>query len=198
MRASGPVHETIANDQQLARCVLYGQFFVGQSVSEALLFRFEGEGPDGSKKESCVWRKYARTVTEVHRIGTAIAVVQNARIAGQRAARGETPATPVAGKDRRYYCGFYQALAGNLRIEGLYYAVSVEHEIENGERSHVTVRLRINDAPDKSARANAKTEARRRLARALHSPEPFVPESDRDDPYHPINKWGADCLAPAA
>lgn len=176
--------------------MIYSQHFSNSQVSELLLFGFQGSrAPDGTKRESAVWRKYARQEEDVHNTGEAMEDAKNARIAEKREKKGIDPAAPPDDV-RLYYCGFLSATAGELRIARDDWYVDILHDIEGGIRSHTTVKLSfVGDAEhDTSARENATTEARRALARALRDPVPHVRARDSNNEHHPINRWGVDCL----
>lgn len=182
-------NEEIPDDGQLARYIFHDPHFSGDRVGELRIFRFEGgESADGSKKESCGWRKYAPSDADVHNLGSKVAADTNERKRSD-ALKAQKP-TPA----KRYYCGYYPAEAGRFRIDDPSFKVTVEHDIENGNRAHVTVRLTYGDGLDRNGRANVRTKAGRALAKALGAPTPFVPIVDQNDMMHPINRWGVGCL----
>ncbi len=183
--------EIISDDDILSREIIYSNAFEGDVVSSNALLQFKGgANSDGSYAESLALMRL--TVVEIlHANGCKRSIGLNDRVRANRI-RKELPPEPVAGIDRKYYCGLTKAIARNLRISGNNYYIEVVHEREDGYEHHVAIYLR--PAIAKKVLPNDRTEAGRLLALAFAGPISWVCDFDQADPAHPVKHWGDQVL----
>jgi hypothetical protein len=180
----------IADDDRVTRELMYADQFDGDAVSAGALLQFLGNrNADGSFDESLALLKLT-TPENLHQAGCDREKRLIVRVTEKRQRRGAA-GPPVPGEDRPYYCGFSQADAGGLRIEGEAYQTEVVHTPEEGP-AHVSIYLRPKEG--KHLVANDRTEAGRRLALAFRDPVGHLCPGCEDDEHHPLNKFGPDCL----
>lgn len=173
---------TIEAQDRLSRCIVYARFFDGNFHTDSVLWSFGKTQADGASHESAVLRRLAVNDDEVHRIGCNIA-------AGQNEKRG----SPPPGETRRYYCGFRSAVVGDIPKTGEGFRITIVNLPEDGEESHVDVALWLDDGP-KSQKATWRTNAGLVLAERFDKPVAHVCACDEKDGFHPLNRWGQECL----
>lgn len=178
----------LLEDDTISRCLIFPKAFRERMHADELLWPFDSPGQerDGqhSYHESGVLRRLAPSDDDVHMIGCRIAAKQNAQ-------RNEPP----PGAKRRYYCGFRSAVMRNIAVRGPRYEVRITHAPEGGEEAHLDIELVVS-ASTRSARANTRTEAGIVLAEAFGKPERHICLCDENDPHHPLEAFGAECLEP--
>ena len=185
--ASSDETQDIPSEEVVARSLLYSVFFDNEMLAESLIFPWGKSAPDGAYHASLAWRRFAPEDEDLHAYGCRLAANQNVRL-------GE----PARGEDRRrYYCGFKQATAGALTIENDFFRTELRHLPEGGEAAHVDLSLTLK-MDGKAARANARSEAGLELVGALSPTAPHVCECDLADEFHPISRWGHQCLGTCA
>lgn len=164
-------------DDSVARCIIFPRFFSEDQIHvDELLWRFDNSGEDGQGHESGVLRRLTPKTEQVHEIGCGIAALQN-----------ETA------KARKYYCGFRNARYGSIPLTGPNYILTVTNTVELGQEAHLDFALQIT-VQGKSARNNAKTNARLAIAEAFGPAIPHKCCCDIDDLQHPFKQFGNDCL----
>jgi hypothetical protein len=170
-------------NDEISRCIIFDRAFENGMHVDKFLWRFETASVDGIYQESAVLRRIAQTSIEVHFIGCGIASGQNAR-------KNDPPSGPT----RRYYCGFRTALISQLPQSGNGYTISISHAPEVDIPAHVDVRLIVDPALSRNARATRRTDAGIALAEEFGTAEPHRCECDLVDDLHPIAQWGPNCL----
>jgi hypothetical protein len=185
--------EVIADGDLLARQIIYPTAFAADVVGANALVQFMGDrNQDGSFSESLVLERLT-TEGAIHEHGCASSKRKNEKLKEKRASKGMTPAEPVAGEDRFYYCGFTSAEAGQLTLVRPRYIIELSIEEDDGVEAHVAIYLRPTDAANKLKGAD-KTEAGRLLALKFGNPSPHICPEDKSDQHHPLNKYGTDVL----
>ncbi|WP_156347312.1 MULTISPECIES: hypothetical protein [unclassified Sphingomonas] len=172
----------------VARCLIYPQLFLGNIQANEKLWEFGKRAADGASHQSAVLRRLAPQASDVHRIGCKIAASGNARLF-ERIAPEQIPL-----EKKRYYCGYKEAVASNLQINGDEYRVELRSLPEFGEEAHVDVALFINENVPKNKQANLRTAVGVALALQFGTATPHICENDKDDTNHPIRRLGAGCL----
>jgi hypothetical protein len=176
---------SIEPEDEIARCLIYPQFFEGSIHVNGKLWEFGKRASDGASHQSAVLRRLAANTGDVHRIGCKIAAIGNERLGPE-----------VDPEKKRYYCGFRSALVNDLQLVSDDYRVVITSLPEFGEDAHVDVALFINDDVPRNRHANLRTAAGLALAEAFpQEPEPHRCAVDKDDPNHPFVRLGEGCLS---
>ena len=174
---------TLEPDDILSRCIIYDRAFKGNIHVDERLFVFNASDEDGACHESGVLRRLAPQDADVHRIGCAIARKQNGR---------KSP-PPLPGPQRRYYCGFRNAIVSELPLNGDGYSLRLTLDGENGEPAHVDIALIVLET-DRSARTAIKAEAGLAIAEAFGAAVEYICCDDHGDDHHPLIRF-PDCLS---
>ncbi len=159
-------------DDEVSRCIIFKKAFISGIHVDEVLFVF----PD-SPRESGVIRRLASKDSDVHRIGCKIARGQNTRLGN-----------PPPGPKRRYYCGFRTAEVSAMVLSGNDYVISLTHQPEGGEESHVDFEINLAAGLTRNERATTKLEAGLILAEAFGAAVAHICEEDQQDGEHPINR----------
>jgi hypothetical protein len=174
------VVKMICDTDEIARCIVFEQFFRDGFHINDLLFQFSRrDDADGNFHESGVLRRLAPADDDVHMIGCNLAAHQNA------------PRLPQ-GKDRRYYCGFRNVVAGRLPKKGTGFELRLENTEELGNKAHVDFILIVSGT--RSERALNRTAVGLAMAEEFGPVIAHVCQVDLEDSRHPSRLYGAGYL----
>ncbi|MEG3169925.1 hypothetical protein U1737_17170 [Sphingomonas sp. LB3N6] len=171
-------------DDQIARCLIYPQFFEGSIHVNGKLWEFGKRADDGASHQSAVLCRLAPPPNEVHRVGCKIAKAGNDRLGDN-----------LTAEKKRYYCGYRIAVLDSMVLVGDKYRIELRLQEELGEKAHVDVALFISTDAPRNRHAQLRTAAGIALAEAFTSiPVSHRCEVDDGDDNHPFSRLGEDCL----
>jgi len=149
----------------------------GKHFEYGKLVRLKDNGDKGSLHASLAWEFFLPTTKKVHAFGCRLASSQNKNI------------LDLNDKNRRIYCGAYRLSASAIRALAKVNDINeissadVVHKIENGEISHVDLRISLKlEALDIEG---TKTMIVDRIWNACSGPLKHIADCDQDVESHP-------------
>lgn len=171
----------IQDNDLAARLVMFNQAFDNGVVRDDQLWQFS-KVSDNRYETSIFLRRLIPADSLVHGLGCNLAAKQNA-------ARGE----PAPGDERRrYYCGFCEALCGQLSLKTERFHTELHLKEEDGVAAHIAFFLQTPNGTKKE-RGQWRSEACAVLSAALGAIKLHRCTSDAADKHHPSERLGLKC-----